>query len=516
MTEQHAPALDDFHTWVTGLGPDAYALAWVADEGSPAGWERAEPPSLGKTGIDRPGADLERISVQEVARGQRDTLRRWLQLDDGTRHLAIIGADGDGLREYTPGDLIEPLMRPPAAADEELAELLASWLHKRSAEAPPHQELGWVAAAAAWCYHMGTFSSHPPLPVLSSALARAGELDEDTRTLVISTGWRMADLLEMLERPLRPRAELAEDWATMSSLSLAVPVLKPSADWLLDQLALRDPHAQQLRAVLEPDLTDHLRDLRADGPIPGAAPALDAPRAAHLAQARSTVRAYTAAVYSGHEQEAQHVLDTFPIPIRDLSTSGPAATWRQHSATARDAVEALAAERAATIAEGSTDLFADPELLHATTSYLAAREGQLHLVHDALGRLAFPTPPPRELPEALAPVAAAQTQRRVIEAFGTLERATQALDGQIQYQLQQPAPAHQHATTGTETDLLTRARGALERMVPLDEQHIRARLQEAMARPTAPVGRGPSKPTAHDEAHTQSLGAGSISPGVNR
>jgi hypothetical protein len=515
MSEQHTPAPDDFHTWVTGLGPDSYALAWVADKDSPAAWERAEPPALGKTGIDRPGADLERVTVQEVARGQRDTLRRWLQLDDGTRHLAIIGADGDGLREYTPGDLTEPLMRPPAAADEELAELLASWLHKRSAEAPPHQELGWVAAAAAWCYHMGTFSSHPPLPVLSSALARAGELDEATRTLVISTGWKMADLLELLERPFRPRAELAEDWATMNSLSRAVPALKASADWLLDQLALRDPQAQQLRAVLEPDLSDHQRDLRADGALPAAAPALDAPRAAHMAQARATVRAYTAAVYSGHEQEAKQLLDTFPIPARALSTSGPAATWRQHSATAQDAVETLGAQREAITAEDSTDLFADPELLHAATSYLAAREGQLHLVHDALGRLAFPTPPPRDVPEALAPVAAAQTLRRVIEAFGTLERATQALDGQLQYQLQQPVPA----TTGTETDLLTRARSALERLVPagvpLDEQHIRARL-EAMGRRTAPDGRGPSKPTAHDEAHIQALAASPLTPGVNR
>jgi hypothetical protein len=33
-----------------------------------------------------------------------------------------------------------------------------------------------------------------------------------------------------------------------------------------------------------------------------------------------------------------------------------------------------------------------------------------------------------------------QAQRRVIEAFGTLERAVEALDGQIHYQLQQPVP----------------------------------------------------------------------------
>ncbi|MFE7895623.1 hypothetical protein [Streptomyces sp. NPDC057412] len=58
------------------------------------------------------------------------------------------------------------------------------------------------------------------------------------------------------------------------------------AGWLLDQIALRDAHAQQLRAVLEPDLTDYARDRRADGTLLGTAPVLDEARAAHLAQAR--------------------------------------------------------------------------------------------------------------------------------------------------------------------------------------------------------------------------------------
>jgi hypothetical protein len=116
-------------------------------------------------------------------------------------------------------------------------------------------------------------------------------------------------------------------------------------------------------------------------PVPVAA--LDAPRTAHLAQARDTVRAYTAAAHSGREQEAQQLLDAFPIPARTLATSGPAATWRDHSGTAAEAVAALAAQRAATTAEDGTDYFADPELLHAEASYLAAREGQLDLMHDA-------------------------------------------------------------------------------------------------------------------------------------
>ncbi|MFE9497102.1 hypothetical protein [Streptomyces collinus] len=209
-----------------------------------------------------------------------------------------------------------------------------------------------------------------------------------------------------------------------------------------------------MRAVLEPDITDYLRDQRADAPhLEGTAVALDAPRAEHLAQARQAVRAYTAAAHAGREQEAQRLLDFFPIPARVLATSGPARTWRQHSATARDAVTALAAQRTAITAEDSTDYVAAPELLHARAAYLTAREGQLHRLHDALGCLAFPTPAPLDLPETLAPVATAQTQRRVIEAFGTPERAAQALDGQIHYQLKQPLPARRRAGTAAETGL---------------------------------------------------------------
>ncbi|MFG3182141.1 hypothetical protein [Streptomyces nigra] len=74
--------------------------------------------------------------------------------------------------------------------------------------------------------------------------------------------------------------------------------------------------------------------------------------------------------------------------MRTASNCGPSSrpTSPKNSATAQDALEDLAEQRAATAAEVS----ADPELLHAATSYVAAREGQLHLVHDALGRLAFP------------------------------------------------------------------------------------------------------------------------------
>ncbi|MFE1782129.1 hypothetical protein ACFW9F_05960 [Streptomyces sp. NPDC059506] len=520
MSEQRTPPPDDFRTWLAERDQNAYALAWVAEGSEPTIWAETEAPRAGETGIARAGADLTRITLQEVTHGRAETLRRWLQLDDGTRHLAIITAAPGGLHEHTPGKLAAELLLDPATDEARLTDLLAGWFYRRNAAAPQGLELGWITAAAAWTCHMHALASYPPPSILVPSLERASEQDEATADLVVRTGLRIADLLDRMERPYRPRAELIEDWHAVESLSADVPALTDIADWLLDQIALRDAPAQQLRAVLEPDVTDYVRDRQANSALLGVAPALDAPRAAHLAQARETVRAYTAAVYAGREQEARNLLDAFPIPTRALSTSGPAATWRQHSATAQEAVEALAAQRAATTAEDSTDYFADPELLHAETSYLAAREGQLHRMHDALGRLAFPTPVPRDLPEELAPVAAAQTQRRVIEAYGTLERAAQALDGQIHYQFQQPVPAHRRATTGPETDLLTRARDALEHTipagVPLDEEHIRARLQEVMARTAAPEGPTPALATAHNEAHAQALATGSITPGVGR
>ncbi|MGW6144408.1 hypothetical protein [Streptomyces sp. NPDC055140] len=520
MSEQH-PLPDDFRTWLTERGEDAYALAWVAEGSEPTAGTEAEVPRVGESGIARMGADLTRIARQEVTHGRQETVRRWLKLDDGVQQLAIITADPGGLREHTPGELAAELMQDPATDAARLTDLLASWLYRRNAEAPQGLELGWIAAAAAWTCHMRALAGYPPRSVLAQSLERAGEQDEATADLVESTGQKVVNLLDRLERPYRPRAELIEDWHAVASLSADVPALTEMADWLLDQISLRDAPAQQLRAVLEPDITDYLRDLRADGALSGGTVrALDAPRAAHLAQAREAVRAYTAAAYSGREQEAQQLHDAFPIPARPLDTSGPAAAWRQNSAAAQDAVEDLSAQRAATTAEDSTDYFADPELLNAQTSYLAAREGQLHLMHDALGRLAFPAPAPPDLPEALAPVAAAQSQRRVIEAFGTLERAAQVLDGQIHYQLQQPVPAHRRSATGAESDLLTRTRDALKHTapagVPLDEEYIRARLQ-AMARPAAaPDAPDPAAPTAHDEAHAQALGAGSTTPGVNR
>ncbi|MFI1701415.1 hypothetical protein ACH419_36420 [Streptomyces bobili] len=523
MSEQRTPLPDDFHAWLTERGEDAHALVWVDAASEPTGWAETEAPRLGETGITRTGAGLTRIAVQEVTHGRMETLRRWLQLDDGTRQLAVVTTEFGGLREHTPGQLAADLLHDRDSDEARLTDMLAGWFYRRNAEAPQGLELGWIAAAAAWTCHMRALADYPPPSVLNRSLERAGEFDEATTDLVVDTALQITNLIDRLERAHRPRAELVEDWHTAQALAADVPALTALADWLLDQIALRDAPAQQLRAVLEPDLTDYLHDRGTDRSLLAApVPALDTPRAAHLVQARETVRAYTAAAHSGREHEAQQLLDAFPIPARTLATSGPAATWRDHSGTATDAVEALAAQRAAATAEDGTDHFADPELLHAEASYLAAREGQLHLMHDALGRLAFPAPAPRALPEELAPVAAGQTQRRVIEAFGTVKRAAEALDGQIHYRLQQPAPAHRRATNGPETDLLIRALGALENTAPsaapMDEGYIRARVRKAMGHPAASAGAPPVTPAAHDEAHAQALAlaAGSPTPGVHR
>ncbi|WP_318218844.1 hypothetical protein [Streptomyces sp. SCL15-6] len=490
------PPPGEFSTWLAGQGPDAYALVWVDPPGQPAGWSgglEPEPPRLGETGIACPAFDHARITVQEVAYGREEALRRWLDLDTGARPLAIVTTDPSGLREHTPGELAVACLLHEA--DEvRVTGQLADWLLKRSATAPQGQ-LRWSTATAAWACHMRALSDYPPPSVVPLALRAAGQ-DPASAELIIATGQNVTALLDRLENPYRPHGELVDDWHTLQALAADVPALTETADWLLDQIALRDASAQQLRAVLEPDITDHHHHQTASPHTPGTpAPALDEQRAAHLAQAHATVRAYTAASYSGRPQEARRIRDAFPVPAWALTASGPATAWRRASTTAQRAVEALAEQRAATL-DDDADYLADPRLLHARIAYLSARHGQLHALHDALGRLAFPTEPPATLPADLVPVAAAQTERRLIEAFGTPDRATQALDGQITYQRQ-----HGPDASGTEADLLTTARTALDRLttatIPLDENEIRAPLKQAMARPAPQPDPAPAGPRPH-------------------
>jgi hypothetical protein len=92
-----------------------------------------------------------------------------------------------------------------AASDEtRLTDLPAGWLHRRNAEAPQALELGWIAAAAACTCHMRDLASYPPPSVLAQSLQRAGEQDEATTHLVVSTGLRIANLIDRLDDAHHP------------------------------------------------------------------------------------------------------------------------------------------------------------------------------------------------------------------------------------------------------------------------------------------------------------------------
>ncbi|TQK42342.1 hypothetical protein FBY35_3734 [Streptomyces sp. SLBN-118] len=208
MSEQTTSLPDDLRSFLTEAGPDAYALAYGDTDTDPVPCGSAQAPAVGETGAVRSADGIARLSLQEVCRGQQETLRRWLQLDDGQRQLAISAADLGALRELTPGDLAADLLRDPASDEAQLTAWLGSWTYRRYAEAPQGLELGWIAAAAAWSCHMRALASHPPPSVLSPAMAAAGELDQATRELVTSSGLKLADLLDRMEQPYRPRAEL--------------------------------------------------------------------------------------------------------------------------------------------------------------------------------------------------------------------------------------------------------------------------------------------------------------------
>ncbi|MFJ3867683.1 hypothetical protein [Streptomyces nigra] len=78
-----------------------------------------------------------------------------------------------------------------------------------------------------------------------------------------------------------------------------------------------------------PQHTDYARDRGAGGTLLGTAPVLDEARAAHLAQARESVRAYTVAVQSGGASEARQILVAW-------SARGACAGCRRPDALPRD------------------------------------------------------------------------------------------------------------------------------------------------------------------------------------
>ncbi|MER6434637.1 hypothetical protein ABT272_45025 [Streptomyces sp900105245] len=498
MSEQDSRA-DDFPRWLAGQGTDACALAWVGADNDPLRWMTAPAPGVGRTGADRPGGDPSRLVLQEITHGRSETLRQWLQLegDSTDEPLAIIGATDGRLREYTPGELVAQQLRAPAAEDVQLTRELADWVYRRQTQAPQGLELGWTAAATAWSWYMRDVAVALPPSVLARSLALAGEEDDVVGELMVATTLTLAGLYDRLEHGHHDgRAGFVDDWHAIEALAADVPGLREPAGWLLDEIALMDASAQQLRAVLEPDITDYLHDRTISDQHPDAAPPrLDGPRTAHLAQAREAVRAYTAAAYSGRDSEAQQLLDAFPVPARSLHVSGPARAWREQSATARAAVHTVTALRAtatATAAEEGADPLPDPERLHAKSAYLAARDAQLRLQHDALGRLAAPTPLPDGLPEELHGVAAHGMQRRLAEAFGSPERARQVIEGRIVYHHQQSEAGGQQesaAESVAEAALLTAARATLDAQpvrpayALLDEQLIARRVDRIMSAP---------------------------------
>ncbi|WP_333764524.1 hypothetical protein [Streptomyces sp. IBSBF 2390] len=246
------------------------------------------------------------------------------------------------------------------------------------------------------------------------------------------------------------------------------------------------------------------------------------PRTAHLAQAREAVRAYTAAAYSGRDEEAQQLLDAFSVSARALHVSGPARTWREQSATARASVHTVTALRATATAgaEDSVDVLPDPERLHARSAYLATRDAQLRLQHHALGRLAAPVPLPGGLPEELHEVAAHGMQRRLAEAFGSPERARHVIDGRITYHQQQSGGQQESAAeAAAEAALLTAARATLDAQPALaayallDEVVIARRVDRIMSAPVPTPAYKPPSPAERERRIQAQPPASSPEPG---
>lgn len=92
-------------------------------------------PTVGESGIAGPDADLTRMTLHEVTHGRRETLHRWLQLDDGHNLLVIVSAPTGALREHTPGELAAELRQDP---DTDGARSSANWPAGCTAATPTH------------------------------------------------------------------------------------------------------------------------------------------------------------------------------------------------------------------------------------------------------------------------------------------------------------------------------------------------------------------------------------------
>ncbi|MFJ5220513.1 hypothetical protein ACIP98_38260 [Streptomyces sp. NPDC088354] len=442
-------------------------------------------------------------------------LRRWTELDDGRGQLVLLArGPGGGLREYTPGELATYV------ADEheaQLHDLLGEWLARRAAAANRPEDR-WPAAAAAWALHWRELNDSLPGPVLDAVVAAAEFPEGNVAARLATDAGRLALIFERLELP-RGRAQYIEDWLQLDYLTEDVPVLRATAEVLLDQVALHDHRAQRLRAALEPDVSDHREDVAHAMRTGAAVPVLDEQRTAQLLLARQAVRELTAALHTGRDGFADRVMETFPVPPRLIGASWGAQMWRDASPAAQTAVAQVREQREAVFAQDS-DLPREPELMQASRTYLEARGAMLHILHDVLGRLTH-LPGPGVLPEQLAEIGTAQASARITQAFGTLDRARQFLAGQIAYLQQEPVPPHRAQWTPGEIERLTAAQDALDQLDPYaaHADTIRRRAQAltrtAPAPPAAAPVAGPAttRPAARASVHPA---APDRAPGVGR
>ncbi|WP_326581611.1 hypothetical protein OIE69_44510 (plasmid) [Actinacidiphila glaucinigra] len=481
--------------WLKGLQPGVFAVAVAGPDTGPQTASDQHPP--GRAGADRPGFDLDRLTLAGMAPGPLEALRRWMELDDGRQHLVLLARSPEGnVREYTPGELATYLGEEHR---EQLNELLGAWMAKRAAAVPRAGEQV-LAAAAAWALHWRELVGSPPMPILEAAIVGMGESDDEAAVTgqVAEAAGQMGQIFERLETP-RQRDEYLKDWEQLHFLARHVPVLRNSTDRLIDLVALHDQHAQRLRAVLEPDISDYRRDLDTAARTGTAPPVLDQQRAEQLALARHIVRDYTAAFHTGRTGYAQRLQDAITAPQRSLAMTSAAHSWRDASVSAGLAVREVREQRQATFAEGS-ELGAAPEAVVAARAYLDTRAAMLHLVHDALGRLTR-LPHPDTLPQEMVEIAVAQAGARLAQAFGTPERARRFLTGQLTYLQQQPVPAHRIGSTPGDVECLQAALDGLDRIAPptpWDADSIRQRA-EALTRPVAPV----AAPTASTRRATR-------------
>lgn len=136
MSDEPTPVAEDFRTWLSERGPDAYALVSVSEGTGADRVDAAPAPTVGESGIAGPGTDLTRLTLHKVTHGLRETLHRWLQLDGGQQQLAIVSAPSGVLCEHTPRGTGRPAQAGPGhrrcPAPRRTGRLAVSSLRRRA------------------------------------------------------------------------------------------------------------------------------------------------------------------------------------------------------------------------------------------------------------------------------------------------------------------------------------------------------------------------------------------------